>query len=64
MKKLHLHKMYTPRQVSKYILRKEEDIITLLERKKTIGKKMFGYWYVRGSEVIEIQKLMKGERNG
>lgn len=62
MKKLHLHKIYTPRDVSIFILREEKDIITLLGKKKTIGKNMRGFWYVRGREVIEIQKLLKGDK--
>lgn len=60
MKKLHLYKIYTPREVAIFISREEKDIINLLEKKKTIGKKMMGYWYVRGKQVIEIQKLLKG----
>ncbi len=60
MKKLHLYKIYTPRDIAKFILREEDKIIDLLEKKKTIGKKMMGFWYVRGKEVIEIQKLLKG----
>ena len=62
MKTLHLYKIYTPRDVAKFILRKEGDIINLLEKKKTIGRKIMGFWYIRGKEVIEIQKLMKGKR--
>ena len=62
MKKLHLYKIYTPQDVAIFISRKEEDIVALLEEKKTIGKKMMGFWYIRGKEVIEIQKLMKGKR--
>ena len=62
MKTLHLHKIYTPRDIAKFILKKEEDIINLLEKKKTIGKKMMGYWYVRGKETIEIQKLLKEKK--
>ena len=63
MKKLHLYKIYTPRDVSIFILRKEKDIIALLEKEKTIGIKMMSYWYVRGSDVIKIQKLLKGNKN-
>ena len=64
MRKLHLYKIYTPREVAIYILKKEDEIINLLEKKKTIGRKMMGFWYVRGREVIEIQKLLKGVKNG
>ena len=59
MKKLHLYKMYTPKDVSIFILRKEEDIISLLEKGK-IGKKVMGFWYVSGRGVLKIQKTMKG----
>ena len=64
MKKLHFYKMYTPRDVSIFISRKEKDIIKLLEEGKAKGIKLMGYWYVRGKEVIEIQKLMKEVKNG
>ena len=63
MKTLHLYKIYTPRDVAKFILREEDKIIDLLEKKKTIGRKIMGYWYVRGSEVIKIQKLMKEKKS-
>ena len=63
MKKLHLHKIYTPRDVSIFISRKEEDIMSLLEKEK-IGKKMMGFWYIQGREVIKVQKLMKGVKYG
>lgn len=62
MKTLHLHKIYTPRDIAKFILKKEEDIIALLEKKRSsgkLGRKIMGFWYVRGKEVIEIQKLFK-----
>ena len=64
MKKLHLYKMYNPRDVSIFISRKEEDIVTLLEKKRSsgkLGRKIMGFWYVRGREVIKIQKLLKGK---
>ena len=62
MKTLHLYKIYTPRDVAKFISRKEEDIIALLEKKRSsgkLGRKIMGFWYVRGREVVTIQKLMK-----
>ena len=77
MKKLHLYKIYTPRDVSIFILREEKEIIALLEKRMTdsvtdiskfhfapkpIGRKIMGFWYVRGKEVIEIQKLLKGDK--
>ena len=75
MKKLHLYKIYTPQDIATFISREEKDIIELLETRrnnsitdiskfhfspKTIGRKIMGYWYVRGKEIIEIQKLLKG----
>lgn len=62
MKKLYLYKLYTPRDIAKILQRKEEEIINLLEREKTkiLGRKILGFWYVRGKQVIEIQKLLKG----
>ena len=62
MRILHLSKIYTPSDVSKIIQRKEEDIITLLEENKAEGRKFGNFWYIRGSEVIKIQKLLK-EKN-
>ena len=65
MKKLYLHKLYMPRDISKILQRKEEEIIALLERERTkgiLGRKMLGFWYVRGKQVIEIQKLLKGDK--
>ena len=62
MRTLHFHKLYTPSDVSKIIQRKEEDIITLLEENKAEGRKFGNFWYIRGREVIKIQKLLK-EKN-
>jgi len=62
MRTLHFHKLYTPSDVSKIIQRKEEDIITLLEENKAEGRKFGNFWYIRGSEVVQIQKLLK-EKN-
>ena len=62
MKILHLYKIYTPSDVSKIIQRKEEDIVKILEEHKAEGKNFRGFWYIRGKEVIKIQKLLK-EKN-
>lgn len=65
MKKLHLYKMYTPQDIAKILLRKEEEIIALLEERRKdglLGRKIFGFWYVRGKQVIEIQKLLKEKK--
>ena len=64
MKKLYTYKLYTPQDIAEILLRKEEEIIALLEKKKTIGRKILGFWYVRGKQVIEIQKLLKGKKSG
>ena len=67
MKTLHLYKLYTPQDISKILSRKEEEIIDLLERERTkgiLGRKILGFWYVRGKQVIEIQKLLKGKKSG
>ena len=66
MKTLHLYKIYTPRDIVIFILKKEEDIIALLEKNRKsglLGRKIFGFWYIRGSDIIKIQKLMK-EKHG
>lgn len=65
MRKLHLYKMYTPSDIAKILLRKEEEIIALLEGKRKdglLGRKIFGFWYVRGKEILEIQKLLKEKK--
>lgn len=65
MRKLHPYKIYTPQDVAKFILRKEEEIIALLEKERKsgkLGRKIMGFWYVRGREVIEIQKLFKASK--
>jgi len=65
MKKLYLHKLYTPQDIAKILQRKEEEIIALLERERTkgvLGRKIMGFWYVRGKQVIEIQKLLKVDK--
>jgi len=59
MKTLHFHKLYTPSDVSKIIQRKEEDIVKILEEGRAEGKNFRGFWYIRGREVIKIQKLLK-----
>lgn len=65
MKKLYTYKLYTPREIAKILSRKEEEIITLLEKERakgTLGRKIFGFWYVRGKEILEIQKLLKEKK--
>lgn len=58
--KIYAHKLYLPRDVARRINIEEKKIIALLEEKKTIGRKMGVCWFIRGSEILEINKLLKG----
>ena len=61
--KIYAHKLYIARDVAKRIGGIEEKkIIDLLEEKKTIGRKMGPCWFIRGSEIIKIKELLKGEK--
>ena len=64
MKKYRIHpfKLYSPKDISRRIDIKEKKIIDLLEEKKTIGKKLGNFWLVRGSEILEINKLLKDKK--
>jgi hypothetical protein len=65
MKKLNLYKMYTPQDIAKILLKKEEEIVALLEERRKdslLGRKIFGFWYLRGVDVIKIQKLLKEKK--
>ena len=57
--KIYSHKLYLPRDVSKRIGVEKEKIIALLEKEKTIGRKMGACWFIRGKEILEIKKLFK-----
>ncbi|MBA7548815.1 hypothetical protein ES705_41283 [subsurface metagenome] len=57
--KISSHKLYIPRDISQRIGIEEKKIIDLLEEKKNIGRKMGACWFIRGSEILEIKKLLK-----
>ena len=57
--KIYAYKLYLPRDIARRIGVEKEKIIDLLEKNKTIGKKMGACWFVRGSEVLEINKILK-----
>lgn len=60
--KIYSHKLYSPRDIERRTGIKEEKIIALLEKKKTIGRKLGNFWFIRGSEILEIKKLLKGTK--
>ena len=57
--KIYAHKLYSPKDMAKRTGIEEEKIIALLEDKKTIGKKMGNFWFIRGREILEINKRLK-----
>jgi len=57
--KIYDHKLYSPKDMAKRTGIEEEKIISLLEEKKTIGKKMGNFWFIRGREILEINKRIK-----
>ena len=57
--KIYSHKLYSPKDMAKRTGIEEEKIIALLEEKKTIGKKMGNFWFIRGREILEINKRLK-----
>jgi len=65
--KIYAHKLYSPKDIERRMGIKEEKIIALLERERTkgiLGRKILGFWYIRGKQVIEIQKLLKDKKSG
>jgi len=60
--KIYSHKLYSAKDISRRIGIEEKKIIELLEEKKTIGRKLSNFWLIRGSEILEINKLLK-EKN-
>ena len=60
--KIYAHKLYLPRDVAKRIGIEEKKIIDLLEKEKTIGRKMGVCWFIRGSEILKVKKLLKGKK--
>lgn len=59
MKKVNPFLMYSLRDVEKRTGIKEDKIKSLLEEKKNIGRKIGNYWFVRGREIREINRLLK-----
>ena len=57
--KIYTHKLYLPRDIARRIGTEEEKIIALLEKEKTIGRKMGACWFIRGSEILGINKIFK-----
>ena len=57
--KIYSHKLYSPKDVSGRTGISVKKIIALLEKNKTFGKKMGNFWFIRGSEVLEINKILK-----
>ena len=56
--KIYSYKLYLPRDVAKRIGIEEKKIIDLLEEKKTLGRKMGACWFIRGSEILKVKKLL------
>ena len=61
--KIHLLKLYSPRDVERRIGIEREKIIAFLEKKKTIGRKMGNFWFIRGKEILGIRESLKGNKN-
>jgi len=72
--KIYSHKLYSPKDISKRIGVEVKKIIALLEKRRTasitdisrfhfspksLGRKMGNFWFIRGSEVLEINKIFK-----
>lgn len=61
---IYVHKLYSPKDMERRMGIKEEKVIALLEKERTkgiLGRKILGFWYIRGKQVIEIQKLLKDQ---
>ena len=65
MKKYRIHpfRLYSPRDVERRIGIEREKIIAFLDKKKTIGRKMGNFWFIRGKEIVEIRKALEGNKN-
>ena len=64
---IYAHKLYSPKDIERRMGIKEEKIIALLEKERTkgiLGRKILGFWFIRGKQVIEIQKLLKDKKSG
>ena len=62
--KIYSNKLYLPGDIAKRIEVEEKKIIDLLEKEKTIGRKMGACWFIRGSEILKIKKLLKDKESG
>ena len=60
--KIYSHKLYSAKDVERRIGIGKEKVIDLLEKNKTFGRKMGNFWFIRGREVLEIKKLLKGDK--
>jgi len=76
--KIYAHKLYSAKDVERRMGVEEKKIIDLLEKRRTasiadiskfhlspkpFGRKMGNFWFIRGSEILKIQKLLKGGKN-
>ena len=61
--RIYAHKLYLPRDVGRRIGVEEKKIIDLLEEKKIIGRKLGNFWLIRGSKILEINKILKEKKN-
>ena len=62
--KIYSHKLYTPKDVSRRTGIDVKKIIALLEKNKTFGRKMGNFWFIRGSEILEINKILRRNKVG
>ena len=77
--RIYAHKLYSTKDVSRRIEIEEKKIIDLLEKRRTasiadiskfhlspkpLGRKMGNFWFIRGSEILGIKKLLKEKKSG
>lgn len=65
--KIYAHKLYSAKDVERKTGIEVKKIIDLLEKNKTFGRKMGNFWLIRGSEILEINKIFrkrKKSKNG
>lgn len=65
MKKYRIHpfKLYSARDVERRIGVERETIISFLNKKKTMGRRLGKFWFIRGDEMPKIRELLKGNKN-
>jgi len=61
--KIYAHKLYSAKDVERRIGIEKEKIIDLLEKNKTFGRKMGNFWFIRGREISEINKLLRRKKS-